>query len=246
MSRKKLPNAPLKEAIFEVFWDSPLDKSGLKVDKEFELSIGKFSLNISENFPIHKRTIPQAASIKVYGLPLYQFWKGEIQWPVVQLGPGILTVNDTDKNYHWDNTYKPNILIALNALKKSYNVLPEFKRVSLRYIDSVDFIGEEDFLAFIHNNLQTSIENKYSIPGKQTGLNINQTFSVEDYTVSINIQTAINNVTGAPAIVWITSAYKTGKFSEKDLLLWIDTAHSIISDLFVNMLNPTYYASFDK
>jgi hypothetical protein len=28
------------------------------------------------------------------GFPVHQFWKGENEWPVVQIGPGILVVND--------------------------------------------------------------------------------------------------------------------------------------------------------
>jgi uncharacterized protein (TIGR04255 family) len=246
MSRKKLKNAPLKEAIFELFWNSPVNKAGLKVDKEFELSIGKFSLNISKDFPVHRRTMPQEAPIKVYGIPLYQFWKGEIQWPVIQLGPGILTVNDTDKNYHWEDTYRPNIVTAIDSLRKSYNNIPNFNKVSLRYIDSVDVDKDEDVLAFINKNLLTSIENKYSIPGRPSGININQIFNIDDSKVSIHIQTAINNVTGAPAIIWITSLVRDGKIDLNELFSWIDKAHGIISDLFVQMLNPDFYESFDK
>jgi uncharacterized protein (TIGR04255 family) len=246
MSRKKLKNAPLKEAIFELFWNSPINKAGLKVDREFELAIGKFSLNISKDFPVHKRTMPQEAPIKVYGLPLYQFWKGEIQWPVIQLGPGILTVNDTDKNYHWEDTYRPNISTAIEALTKSYSNLPNFNKVSLRYIDSVDVNKDEDILGFISKNLLTSIENKFSIPGKESAININQIFNIDDFKVSLQIQTAINNVTGNQAIVWITSVVRDGKIDVKELFLWIDKAHGIISDLFIKMLNPEFYESFDK
>lgn len=246
MSRKKLKNAPLREAIFELFWDSPVDKSGIKLDKEFELSQGKFQIHVYDKFPIHKRIIPQGASIKVYGMPLHQFWKGDVQWPVIQLGPGVLTVNETDKNYDWEKTFRPNIAFAMEALKKSYVVYPELNRVSLKYIDAVDFQDPDKLGNFIKENLMTEIENKYKVPGRLSGLSLNQIFDVDDSKVSVNVQTAVNNITSSKAIVWITSVIREGKISGKELVLWIDKAHKIASDLFVNMLNPSFYASFDK
>lgn len=246
MSARKLKNAPLKEAIFEIFWDSPIDQNGMKIDKEFEISLGKFAHHASSFFPIHKRTIPQGAPIKFYGLPIHQFWRGHVLWPVIQIGPGVLTVNDTDKNYHWEETYRPTIKNAIEILGKSYSNLPNFNKFSLKYIDSVDLKAEEDLLSYLKINLLTNIENQYQIPGNLSALNINQVFDVNQYKVSINIQTAVNNVTGAPAIVWITSVVKVGNITEKDLLLDIDSAHTLCSNLFINMLNKEFYAAFDK
>lgn len=246
MSRKKLKNAPLREAIFDLFWDSPVDKSGIKLDKEFELSQGKFQINVSDKFPVHKRIFPQGTSIKVYGVPLHQFWKGDVQWPVIQLGPGVLTVNETDKNYDWEKTFRPNIFFAMEALRKSYDICPELNRVSLKYIDSVDIHESENLGEFLKKNLLTEIENRYKVPGTLSGLNLNQVFDVDDSKVSVNIQTAVNNITRSKAIVWVTSVIRTGKISEKELALWIDKAHGFASSLFVDMLNPDFYAYFDK
>jgi uncharacterized protein (TIGR04255 family) len=246
MANKKLKTAPLREAIFELFWDSPVDSSGLKLDKELELSLGKFQLNVASRFPVYKRTLPPEASIRVYGVPLHQFWSGEVIWPVIQLGPGILTINETEKNYDWEETYRPNILFMIDAFKKSYNVLPTFNRASLKYIDSVDIPDTKNLQNFINENLLTGIENRYKVPGSLSALNLNQVFDIDDAKISVNIQTAVNNVTGSPAIVWITSIIRTGKIKENELTSWIDKAHQTTSDLFVEMLNPDFYASFNK
>ena len=246
MRNKRLKNAPLQEAIFELFWDSPTTRGGFKIDREFEFALGKFASNISKDFPIHKRKIPQEAPIKIYGAPVYQFWSGEVRWPVVQIGPGVLTVNDTDKNYEWDKTYKPSIETAISALLRSYGKPPAFNKVSLKYLNAVDIQDKQRAADFIKTNLQTELQTKYQVPGQLSALNLNQNFQIEDSLVSVNIQTANNNLNNSPAIVWINSVVKTGIISEKDLFLWIDKAHSITSDLFVNMLTPEFYESFNK
>ncbi|MGV3767288.1 MAG: TIGR04255 family protein [Chitinophagaceae bacterium] len=249
MGRTKLRKAPLQEAIFEVSWQSPLDATGFPLDKDFELALGKFDNYISKDFPFKKRILPTTApgvGIRVYGRPVYQFWQGNITWPVVQLGPGLLTVNDTEKNYEWDSTYRPNIVKAIESLNRSYEHSLNFNRISLKYIDSVDVLVTEDPYAYISKNLQTDLKNNFSIPGKPLGFNINQAFEIDDSVVGLSIQTAINNSNGNKALVWMTSVEKLGKFNTGDILNWLDNAHKITSDLFIKMLNPEYYASFDQ
>lgn len=246
MRSKKLKNAPLKEAIFELVWNSPLDKTGFPVDKQFELALGKFDSNIREYFPFHKRILPPNAPIKIYGRPLHQFWSGNITWPVVQLGPGILTVNDTDKNYEWEGTYRPNIHTATRALLKSYEAEMVFNKVSLKYIDTIDFTAETNIIQFISSNLQTEVLNKFTVPGELAGININQVFTVDGSQVVLNIQTAVNNLNGSKALVWITAVEKTGNFAAAEVLEWLDNAHAITSDLFIKMLTSEFYDSFNK
>lgn len=246
MKGKKLKNAPLQEAIFELFWQSPLDATGFPFDKDFEFALGKFDSHISTHFPIKKKIVPDAPGLRVYGRPMYQFWTQNAVWPVVQLGPGILTVNDTDKNYEWEATYRPNILTAIDALIKNYDQKPQFSKVSLKYIDSVDIDSFEDIHDFISQNFQTGLVNRFDIPGRTIGLNINQAFEIDESTVLLNIQTAKNNSNGKKALVWMTTVEKTGKFTDHDIRKWLDHAHSLSSDLFVKMLNPDFYASFNK
>lgn len=246
MSSIKLKNAPLKEAIFELFWTSPLDHTGFPIDNEFDLAQGKFSSIISSAFPTHKRIFPANSPVKMYGRPFHQFWKGEVKWPVTQLGPGILTVNDTNENYIWDPNYRNDIHAAINALNNSYSKKLSFNKVSLKYIDTVDIPSTENITNFIGKNLQTDLINKYELPGTFKGLNINQVFTHNESQVGINIQTAINNVNGNKAIIWITSVEKNGEFSADDIFGWLDQAHNTSSTLFVKMLNPEFYASFNQ
>lgn len=246
MGRKKLKRAPLREAMFEINWQSPRDATGFPVDKNFDLGLGKFHSAISHAFPVKKRVLPIFPAIDVYARPIYQFWAGKAVWPVIQFGPGLLTVNETEKNYEWEKTYRPNVEMALNALVKSYEQEPNFNKVSLKYIDSVDISSETDVYQYISANLQTDLVNRFDIPGRSVGININQAFEVDGSVVVLSIQTAVNNSNNSKALMWITSVEKMGSFKSEDVLTWLDSAHKLTSDLFVQMLNPEFYASFDR
>ncbi len=247
MSLKKLKNAPLKEVIFELYWELGLDDTNFPFDAEFDLAQGRFATSISPDFPIHKRTIPAGANLKIYPRPIHQFWKGEIKWPVVQYGPGVLTVNDTNENYIWEDTYRPTILQTIKTLISSYKTVLSFNKVTLKYINSVDLPDlKTDINEFIRSNFQLNLINDFDQPGKIKGLNINQVYELDDNsTMNINIQTAINNASGKQACVWITSVEKEGTLSEEDALKWLDRTHAVTSDSFVKMLNPKFYAGLD-
>jgi uncharacterized protein (TIGR04255 family) len=65
-------------------------------------------------------------------------------WPLVQIGPGVLTVNDTDK-YIWDD-FRPRCSKAFTTLTQSH---PRWQDVrvsglTLRYIDAIDFDYQAD------------------------------------------------------------------------------------------------------
>ena len=245
MSNIKLKNAPLKEAIFELFWNGPIDKSGFPIDNEYDLAQGRFDIEIRKNFPIYKRLIPANSSIKILGQPAHQFWKNQLNWPVVQLGPGIMTVNETEKGYIWDN-FRKTIHDSIQILVKSYDVSPSFQRLSLRYIDSVDLPENINLLDFVNNSFKTKITNSFEAPGEIAGLNFNQIFTVfQNSKVHLNIQSAINNLNGKPAIVWITLIETNEISGIDDILKWIDKAHNICSDLFKQTLNKSFYETFN-
>lgn len=246
MSGIKLTNAPLKEAIFEIFWSTPNDKTGFPTDKEYELAQGRFDVEIKKLFPIYKRLIPYNSPIKVFRHPVHQFWKNHLQWPVVQLGPGIMTINEVESSYIWDE-FRNNIIASLNILLKSYLESPPFERLSLKYIDSKDLPDGSSVFDFINKNFRTNFTNSFDLPGDIIGLNFNQTFrGFDDSNIHLNIQTAINNFNGKAAIVWITLVEKNGTFNLDDILKWIDKAHDICSELFKKTLNEEFYETFHK
>lgn len=246
MSKKKLSKAPLKEVIFELFWKMTHGPAGELTDPGYSLAIGGFANDIKSDFPVRKQVMPDGVSI--YPHPQYQFWKEEATWPVIQIGPGMLAVNDTDKNYSWENNFKGNIQRAVNALISSYELNPKFEKVRLQYIDAIDLPDLVDEIeSVIYEKLQTSISRKYVVPGKLKDLAINQSYKLDDGSVlSLNIRNGRNNLTSKQAIVWTTLVEYKGTFDANFLLSWLEDAHSLASDIFVKVLNPTFYAELDS
>jgi uncharacterized protein (TIGR04255 family) len=162
------------------------------------------------------------------------------------LGPGILTVNETDKNYDWNSTYRNTIHDAIKNLNKSYRQPLIYDRITLRYVDSIDLKDANiDLSYYIGSHFNVQILNKFEQPGPLSGININQIFKLPDLSLlTLNIQTAKNNSTGEPAILWITSIEKNGKIGLDEIFPWLDNMHNICSDIFVKMLNPDFYATF--
>jgi len=248
MKQKKLKHAPLKEAIFEIRWAPVLDSNGMLEDSGYQLAQGLFAKGIRKVFPVHKNinTVPEI--LRVFPVIQHQFWSGELMWPVVQLGPGILSVNNTEANYIWTETFRPHILSALDLLEESYEKKFVFKSISLRYIDAIDLdIPLDELSSFVGKNLKTQLTNGYVMPGKPRGLSIIQSYELDDSSVlNLHIQNGVNQSNGNNSLIWTTEVQKGGALSKEEVIQWLDMAHDTTSNTFINMLNPDFYASFNR
>lgn len=246
MSFTKLKNAPLKEVIFELHWDCPIDSSGAQYDAGFDLAQGKFAERLKTDFPVHKKLIPEGMPFKLFGVPMHQFWKGEFNWPVIQHGQGMIAVNEVEDGYEWEVAFKPLVIKAINQLISSYEEELSFNRTKLQYIDAWD-IDDNNPEEFVENNLQTKIIANYTQPGRLTGFNIQQNFDLgEGSILNLSISNGINNQNQKKSVVWTTTVEKRAKMSIEEIVSWIEFAHSSTSNIFKQMLNPDFYASLDK
>lgn len=247
MSIAKLKYAPLKEVIFELYWVGSINSEGVQTDIGFDLAQGKLAANLKPNFPVHRNLLPPGVPLKVFGAPVHQYWRGELHWPVVQHGQCVLTVNETEAGYEWENSFKPLVLDIIQQLTSSYDETLQFNRVKLQYIDAWDLEDEQDSLDFISNNLQTNIKSNYPVNGVLQNISLHQQFDLENKSVlRLNISTGVNNQNQKKSVVWTTSIEKQALFSFEQIITWIDEAHTITSAHFKQMLNTSFYAALDK
>ncbi|MGF1639163.1 MAG: TIGR04255 family protein [Cyclobacteriaceae bacterium] len=246
IENQKLLNAPLQEVIFELLWEIGFDQQGNPLDSEFEFAQGLFAKEALKAFPQRKRTIPEGLPLKIYPKTIHQFWKGDNIWPVVQLGPGILAINDTEQNYKWEKTFYPLIKNQIDNLEKSYGHGLIYKTVSLRYIDAVEISKEnkEALLEYVNSNFNVKLYNNFRITGSLSHLNLTQTFNIgNDTLVSLILNDGINKF-NKPALIWQIHLVHNATKKKKDILLWADSAHKIASDLFKDILKKEFYDSF--
>ena len=88
----------------------------------------------------------------------HRFRTAKDSWPLTQLGPGVLTVNDATGYTVWED-FLPRITGAVNALKAVYPKELHISRAELRYINAVPFDQRSDtIIDFLTNKLNLRIE----------------------------------------------------------------------------------------
>lgn len=179
MARERLDNKPLVEALFEIRWhlqavpmDDVVDGSGLpaiplltalskdgspelQIDPHFQLLPGRLYDRVEAEYPKHE---PLPASLFPLAPEVVQHrFRHSDGWPIIQVGPGLLTVNDTDK-YKWED-FQPRCTKAINDLYKAYPAKggPRAKSLVLRYINAVDVdFSSQDIGAFLRDHMDVT------------------------------------------------------------------------------------------
>ncbi len=244
----KLPKAPLQEAIFELRWPLKPDPTGRQlIDPEYQFALGKFQDALKNKFPFHVLKFPNEIPIHLLNYQtIHQFWSGERKWPVVQIGPGIATINETEKNYEWEKTYLPNITETINALKKSYGEMA-FNQLTLRYIDVVkrsDY-REDSLENFVQGNFQFKFQNEFNTRGKLTRINFEQEFEINNLGFLNVSLTSSQNDQKEETFIWQTAIVFQGNIKMEDIPDWLSKAHDCTSNLFKEICKKDFYASFN-
>jgi uncharacterized protein (TIGR04255 family) len=160
MGNINLKNKPLVEAIFELKWKLHEMPGGYRFDKFYEISIGRLFEKLRSKYPFQEQleTVNMPDEIAGYVVQ-YRFRKAENDWPVVQIGPGIITLNETDK-YVWKE-FKENakkLVDNLIQIRTEYEK-PVFNGFLLRYIDAIDYnYDEENVYDFLKDKMKLRIE----------------------------------------------------------------------------------------
>ncbi len=245
----KLPHAPLQEVIFEARWQLQPDDSGQQlIDREYEFALGKFQAAIVDDFPYHTSKFPRELPHQVLTYQtVHQFWRGPQQWPVVQIGPGIVSVNETEENYDWQKTFLPNVKQILDVLVESYGQL-NFISASLRYIDVVKVAdyGFNTWEEFVHNNINFSFKNHFDPQGKLSSFQFNQSFELnQSGLVNVNFSSSQNNKK-EDIFVFQTAVVQTSNMRKQEVANWLETAHNYTSSLFKKICKDEFYNSFTR
>ena len=242
----KLPNAPLKEVIFEVRWDADINPENNQLfDKGYALALGVFKNLVKSHFPIAKQITDIPANF-IFGKVIHQFWKSEKEWPVLQIGPGILTINCTETNYDWQNDFFELIQKTMAWHEQAYENKMNYSFVTLRYIDSVNLkdFGTAKLEDFLNTNFNFGFNNLFYTKGPLKQLQFDQVFELED---SSGLHIAFSNAENSnkePTFVWQTAINKVGIQNKDSIIKWCEFAHETSSTVFKEMLKPEFYDRF--
>jgi len=241
-----LSNKPLVEAIFELRWDLPETEGGVKKDPHYPLLIGMIYDKIKNEYPFHEQLLTSNIPHEMAEyIVQHRFRKTKNNWPLIQLGPGIITVNDTD-SYVWED-FRERIFKAIDEFYKSYPEpgILKINNLALRYIDAVkyDFDSENifDFLRAkmkidvnVYERLFNSDVNKMPL-----GIDLRFTYSCQKPKSVIHMRITRAKHEDADALIWETIV-RTGINDMPDKIAgikeWIDQAHDLADDWFFKLI----------
>ncbi|NLE46278.1 MAG: TIGR04255 family protein [Chloroflexi bacterium] len=256
MTRVILRNKPLVEAIFELHWELEQREGGLLVDPHTRLLVGRLYDRLEDEYPFHEE-LPLAVmpdEIAPYAVR-HRFRRAENQWPLVQLGPGVVTLNDT-VDYVWE-TFEKRAKRLVDLLFATYPS-PEKLAVDyllLRYIDAVDFDFErENVYEFLRDKLKTRVELLPSL-FIQTGvhdvplhLDLRFAFPVATPRGEMNLRFARGERGGSEALVWEITLVGRDRYdadTKDGITEWLEQAHALTDDWFFKLIEGDLKVRFD-
>lgn len=254
-----LKNKPLLEAILEVRWgqsqqSSPEDE---KLDPNYRLLLGRFSMQVEEDYPYHE-ALPtaQIPDDMVVNLAQHRFRVGAQSWPLLQMGPGLMTVNET-QGYDWDD-FRARCEKAVESLVQSHPQRNELaiQSLSLRYINAinVDF-RKENVFEYLAGKLQTRISlpdslfSGTTVDSNPNSFNWQVSYPTTGPNEAITMRYAMGKRDEKPALIWelqVKRHYVAKTLDLKSFPGWLATAHDLIDSWFLKLTEGDLRRSFSE
>ena len=244
-----LANKPLVEAIFELRWS--LDEN---VDESWELLPGLYYSEVRDQYP-HLENLPisKVPAQMAVDIVRHRFRPEKDSWPLIQLGPGVLTVNETGGYTVWEE-FLPRIVSAVKALSDVY---PEFriKRAELRYINAVPFdIQSESLIEFLSDKLHLRVEPPELFDGEDTtsmasNAHIQLDFPLKKPKGLGGVSVALGEKDNQPGVIFhllVRSDRPEVPEDPEKLEVWAGDAHDIIDEWFMTFCEGKLLRQFKE
>lgn len=139
MKPRDLLQKPLVEAILEVRWAlEPGPDPETKRDPHYKFLLGTLRKSVEQDYPHHEELPAAAAPDQLTPhLVHHRFRVSPGGWPLLQVGPGVFTVNETE-NYRWTD-FEKRVNDGIRQLVASHPK-PDaltFEVTMLRYINAL-------------------------------------------------------------------------------------------------------------
>ena len=258
----QLQNPPLIEALLEIKW--VLQKKGPDTfeDPGYKLASGRLFDRVKEKFGFVKNLpitfIPE--ELTAYAVR-NQFRSEENGWPLVQIGPGVATVNIAPP-YSWSK-FKSSVNFFIPRLYNSYiGVVPgepdyklQLNSAIIRYINGIEYEWESgNTLEFLRDYLHTDIKlpSKLNAVSQETApanLSFQIGYPVSEPKGQIIIRFSTGTVGQVKGIVLELLFHSNGNDSPQinnvELFMnWLTESHKIIEESFFSLIEGKLHSKF--
>jgi uncharacterized protein (TIGR04255 family) len=260
--RFPLPNPdlnrrPLVEAILEIRWELQQSGSGHGVDPHYRLLLGRLFDRVMSEFPHHEPLPSSALPDEMLGQTVqHRFRSGPGGWPLVQVGPGVVSLNSTD-DYSW-STYSPRAVKLVQRLFEAHPKVAELRveAIVLRYINAftlgemnkavLDFVREKLKIQYCPPN---ALFAETGVDGNPLGFACSATFRTTNPPGVVDLRLALGKKLDEPALICELTVRSMGKdvpslpngFGD-----WAEAAHGLINDWFFKLIDGELLRSFQE
>lgn len=236
---------PLLEAIFELHWELQTDKqSGRLRDPSYPMMYGRLYERFKKDFPL----IEDLPSVQVHPeagpyVVRHRMRKEKNGHPLIQIGPGIATVNEA-KGYSW-SSFRSLIARLVESVADLYPAESSplnFIRCEMRFLNVIRIdMQKETPLAFLAEKLHMKVDmdpdlllwNEMDV--LPIALNLNIAYPLRKPRGNLALSAHLGQADGSPAYVLQTVIQSNGEWvpdtSEVDL--WISEAHDAAVNCFL-------------
>jgi uncharacterized protein (TIGR04255 family) len=254
MATTVLKRKPLVEAILEIKWRLATQPITPAIDPNYRLFVGRFHDRVINRFPIHE--ILQTAAIPEGMAPhlvQYRFRSKNDGYPLLQIGPGILTLNDTD-SYVWDE-FESQANWALSKLIETFPEQIVFDSLTLRYIDGVEVdFSKESVTSFLKDKLKVGVSfpdpffESGQVEPSPTGFVLQSSFKSHTPEATVQVKFAKGKVKEKDALVWetVVASLRTELPNlPEQFPRWLFDAHTITHDWFFKLIEGELLRRFE-
>jgi len=253
-----LPNKPLVEALLEIRWElQKLPASPGPVDPGYPFAVGRLFELVRERYPFREELpVAQVPDALTPHVAKHRFRVSEDAWPLVQIGPGVASVNFTE-GYTWE-VFREAALEFVPQLASAYEGVYPLKPVSvlLRYINAVEFdYGRGDVLEFFREKLHTSFQLPEGITGFEhrsgfpEGLSFQLALPVGRPPGAAITRFSTGKRGEAPAVVWehhVLSKKEGAPGLAEGFREWLEQAHEVAERWFFTLVEGDLLAAFKE
>lgn len=255
---RPLKYKPLVEAILEVHWKlEPGPTEGITRDPHYKFLLGKLFESVKSRFPHHEElpiaSIPDELTPYVVHHRFRTTPKG---WPLIQVGPGVFTVNETG-GYVWESYEQ----VLKDALPRLVAAHPQpdalrFNLLLLRFVNAVSLDPEQiNLLGYLSEKMRTVISlpsaifDQHNLDKSPSRLATEIEFPCSNPAGTLLLKLNTGQHNSESALIFELS------FSSKDAEVpsipdrfdaWLTSAHSVIETTFFTLIEGPLEQEFSR
>lgn len=240
-----LLHPPLIEVIFELRWEIQADQENQRMkDPFYPMMYGSIYERLKKDLPlIEDLPSTQAHPETTPFIPRHRMRREKEGYPLVQIGPGILTINES-KSYSWSN-FSSLVLRLIEAVEDLFpkEAMPlNFIKSELRYVNGIKFdLARENPLSFLNDKLHIKLEmpetlfEKNPLKERPNAVGLNLAYALEKPLGNLGVSANLGQFEGKPAIIQQTLIQSFGELAPADregFEYWLEEAHKIAENSF--------------